>query len=412
MTNKKTQRLNNIRLLIYSHDTFGLGHLRRCRTLAHALVDHYKGLSVLVLTGSPIVGSFDFKARVDFVRLPGVIKLHNGDYKSLALHIKISDTMKLRESIIYHTAKAYAPNVFLVDKEPLGLKGEVKGTLKMLRKTKTKTVLGLRDILDDPAILQKEWDKKKVWPALENLYDEFWVYGSKEMGNPLAGLPISESVQKKTVFTGYLKRELPGRHERGKNIPKKPYILVTPGGGGDGVEMVDWVLSAYEKRTDLPQAVFVLGPFMPLAERNKFLKRAEKLENVTMLTFDAQIEHLMAKSTAVVAMGGYNTFCEILSFDKPSLILPRSFPRKEQLIRATQAADLGLLKVLDPGREKDISKMIAALHALMNMPKPSESIPPGSLDGIDTVVDRFGTMAEDFSDLLRKSCHKKQENEY
>ena len=106
MTNKKTQRLNNIRLLIYSHDTFGLGHLRRCRTLAHALVDHYKGLSVLVLTGSPIVGSFDFKARVDFVRLPGVIKLHNGDYKSLALHIKISDTMKLRESIIYHTAKA------------------------------------------------------------------------------------------------------------------------------------------------------------------------------------------------------------------------------------------------------------------------------------------------------------------
>jgi predicted glycosyltransferase len=26
------------RVLIYSHDSFGLGHLRRCREIAHALV--------------------------------------------------------------------------------------------------------------------------------------------------------------------------------------------------------------------------------------------------------------------------------------------------------------------------------------------------------------------------------------
>jgi predicted glycosyltransferase len=36
-------------------------------------------LSVLILSGSPIIGSFDFKSRVDFVRVPGVIKLKNGD---------------------------------------------------------------------------------------------------------------------------------------------------------------------------------------------------------------------------------------------------------------------------------------------------------------------------------------------
>src|SRR5262252_4486559 len=35
------------RILIYSHDTFGLGHLRRCRAIAHALVDRFKQLSVL-----------------------------------------------------------------------------------------------------------------------------------------------------------------------------------------------------------------------------------------------------------------------------------------------------------------------------------------------------------------------------
>ena len=41
------------RILIYSHDTFGLGHLRRCRTIAHSLVERFKQLSVLILSGSP-----------------------------------------------------------------------------------------------------------------------------------------------------------------------------------------------------------------------------------------------------------------------------------------------------------------------------------------------------------------------
>ena len=77
------------RVLIYSHDTFGLGHLRRCRAIAHSLVEHDKDLSVLILSGSPIIGSFDFRARVDFVRVPGVIKLRNGEYTSLNLHIRV-----------------------------------------------------------------------------------------------------------------------------------------------------------------------------------------------------------------------------------------------------------------------------------------------------------------------------------
>ena len=88
------------RVLIYSHDTFGLGHLRRCRAIAHALVEHNKSLSVLILTGSPIIGSFDFRSRVDFVRIPGVIKLTSGEYQSLGLHIDLEQTMAIRAAII------------------------------------------------------------------------------------------------------------------------------------------------------------------------------------------------------------------------------------------------------------------------------------------------------------------------
>ncbi|MEM6903262.1 MAG: hypothetical protein AAF556_08500, partial [Pseudomonadota bacterium] len=107
---------------MYSHDTFGLGHLRRTRAIAHALVERRKDVSVLIISGSPIIGSFDFRTRVDFVRVPGVIKLRNGEYVSLNEHLNIDETVAMRASIIQHTAEFFQPDVFIVDKEPLGLR--------------------------------------------------------------------------------------------------------------------------------------------------------------------------------------------------------------------------------------------------------------------------------------------------
>src|SRR4051812_22616527 len=189
------------RILIYSHDTFGLGHLRRCRAIAHALVERYKHLSVLILSGSPIIGSFDFRSRVDFVRIPGVIKLRNGDYTSLSLHIDIEETLAMRASIIEHTAAIFDPDLFIVDKEPLGLRGEVKQTLEMLRDRGTRTVLGLRDVMDEPSLLAPEWERKNVIPALESLYDQLWIYGLPEICDPLADIELPESVRARMTYT-------------------------------------------------------------------------------------------------------------------------------------------------------------------------------------------------------------------
>lgn len=389
-------KLNKSRLLIYSHDSFGLGHLRRCRTIAHALVDRYKGLSVLIITGSPIIGRFDFKARVDFIRIPGVIKLHNGEYTSLGLHIDLADTMALRESIILNTSKVFQPDIFLVDKEPGGLKDEVISTLAHFKDTDTQCILGLRDVMDSPALLKKEWQKKNVLPLLENLYDELWVYGPAQVANPLQGLDIKQVVLDKTLFTGYLPRQLPLQVDTDSiHFPDRPYILVTPGGGGDGVEMIDWVLRAYESSAALMPALFVLGPFMPAADRNEFLQRAESLPHVEAMTFSNHLEHLMAEAEAVIAMGGYNTFCEILSFDKPALILPRSQPREEQLIRARNAADIGLLSMLDLSSERLTETMIDSIFKLLKQDKPSKHKLDNLLNGLDFVADRFGELVLD-----------------
>ena len=383
-------KLENARILMYSHDTFGLGHLRRCRAIAHALVERFKGLSILILTGSPIIGRFDFKARVDFVRIPGVIKLHNGEYTSLGLHIDLQHTLKLRESIILHTAEVFQPDLFIVDKEPLGLKGEVESTLQMLRSKGVPCVLGIRDVLDAPHLLKPEWQARGAFDALAEYYPEIWVYGDRAMGCPLAGLDLDPAVEAKILYTGYLQRELPEAVES-KHLQQlpTPYILITPGGGGDGVEMVDWVLRAYEECSDPPwHALFVLGPFMPLADQKAFQQRINRLDNASLVTFDAQMESLIYHADAVVAMGGYNTFCEILSFNKRTLLLPRTRPREEQLIRATQAAKLGLVRMLDPRQDQSASTLCNALKGLAEQPLPQQRIDKTFLAGLENVSQR------------------------
>ena len=389
MSNART----NVRVLIYSHDTFGLGHLRRCRAIAHALVEHNRHLSVLILTGSPIIGSFDFRARVDFVRVPGVIKLRSGDYTTLNLHIDIEQTLAMRASIIRHTAEIFDPDLFIVDKEPLGLRGEVDDTLHMLKDRGVPLILGLRDVLDEPGLLAPEWARKNVVPALRDVYDEIWVYGLPQVCDPLAGIGLPRSVRKKVTFTGYLARRLPRVSAPPLSKIAEPFLLVTTGGGGDGEGVVDWVLRAYEEDRAMPlPALLVLGPFMHIDRQAEFLARAAGLDNVEAITFDAQIENLLARAAGVVAMGGYNTFCEILSFDKRALIVPRMAPRLEQYIRAARAEELGLVRMLVEDGRHDPQTMATALRHLPQQSAPSQVVVPGLLDGeanINRLADKW-----------------------
>lgn len=377
------------RILIYSHDTFGLGHLRRCRALAHALVERFKQLSVLILSGSPIIGSFDFRARVDFVRIPGVIKLRNGEYTSLNLHLDIEHTLKLRASIIRHTAEMFEPDLFIVDKEPTGLRGEVRETLEVLKPGGTRLVLGLRDVMDEPRALEPEWQRKNALPALRELYDEIWVYGLPQICDPLEGVSLPICVRQKVVYTGYLKREVAvhGAPPRLPEIANRPYLLVTTGGGGDGEVLIEWVLRAYEHDPLLPYpALLVLGPFMQPERQAEFMERAARLRRVDAITFHSNLEALFARAAAVVAMGGYNTFCEVLSFDKRALIVPRTAPRLEQFIRASRAARLGLVAMLADDGRYDAQVMAAAIRNLPRQRRPSEVVVPGLLQGLENVA--------------------------
>ncbi|MGI9310057.1 MAG: glycosyltransferase family protein [bacterium] len=387
-------RLDNARVLIYSHDTFGLGHLRRCRAIAHELVGRFKGISVLILSGSPVIGGFEFRARVDFVRIPGVIKLKDGSYTSLGLHIDLDQTMAMREAIIRQTAEVFRPDLFLVDKEPLGLEGEVGETLRQLRRRGARTVLGLRDVIDEPESLRQEWTRKSALSAIAELYDEIWIYGREAFYHPLRGLGLGDDIARKTVFTGYLRR--PSVEDAFAPRIKKPYILVSPGGGKDGEAMVELALQAL-RRSSRPEVamLLVLGPFMDEEQRMRFKRCAESMPNLRVLDYHPRIEHLIENADGLITMGGYNTFCEILSFNKPAIVLPRFEPRTEQLIRARRAAELGLITMLEPaaGSVENLQSLLDDLTANpCRAPRPADNLPDGMLDGMDQVCERVVAM--------------------
>jgi predicted glycosyltransferase len=294
----------------------------------------------------------------------------------------------MRSSIIRHTADIFDPDLLIVDKEPLGLRGEVRDTLDLLQRRGTALILGLRDVMDDPEALESEWERKQAVPALAEYYDEIWVYGLPQICDPLAGLAVPWGVRQRMIYTGYLRRNAaePQVTPEILDVLKSEFVLVTPGGGGDGEALIDLVLSAYEYDRALPlAALLVFGPFMLPEQRAVFASRASRLGNVNAITFNARLESLMARAAGVVAMGGYNTFCEILSFDKRALIVPRTAPRVEQYIRSRRAAELGLLTMLSEQEGRDPRVMAAALRHLTEQAPPSTVVIPGLLDGMPSV---------------------------
>ncbi|WP_082029862.1 glycosyltransferase family protein [Ruegeria sp. ANG-S4] len=390
--NKNTKTDRAPRILFYSHDTFGLGHLRRSRALAAALTQADPSASALILTGSPVAGRFTFPRRVDHVRLPGVTKRSDGSYASQTIGMGIDEVTELRSSLIQTSVRQFNPDVLIVDKEPTGFRGELLPTLEYLEHAgDTKLVLGLRDVLDEPEVLAAEWARKDALTATERFYHEIWVYGLRSIYDPTKGLPLSPAAQGRIHWTGYLRRDLGPVGE----APEQPYILITPGGGGDGKAMVNLVLSAYEKDPTLsPRAILVYGPFLSGELREDFETRVAALDSrVVAVGFESQIETLFAGAAGVVCMGGYNTFCEVLSFDKRAVIVPRTTPRLEQWIRAARAQDLGLVRMLDERRGGLTTEaMIQAIRDLPHQPLPSQAIESGLLDGLDYVAHRINDL--------------------
>ena len=389
-------RNSTYNILMYSHDTYGLGHIRRTMAIASHLLG--PRINILILTGSPIAGRFSFAEQIDFVRIPGMIKKTNDEYLPLSIKINARHALDIRKNIITATAKTFQPHLFIVDKEPLGLKKEVLPTLQWLRRCRpdTRAILGLRDIMDDAETVKRDWREKKVYDHLENLYSEIWIYGIQDFYDPIIEYGISDAISRKMHFTGYIPRKIPGKDavnkikkELGLKNPEK-LVVVTTGGGGDGYQVMDTYLTALESFANKPpfKSVLITGPFMPKQERQDVFKRARRL-GIRTYHFYRQMEKIFAAADIVVSMGGYNTLCEILGQGTISLVIPRETPRQEQIIRARAFHRQNLVDYI-PWDEFSPDLLRQKLFEILENPEPyHEAISRFRLTGIETMQKRL-----------------------
>jgi predicted glycosyltransferase len=383
------------RVLIYSHDTFGLGNIRRMLEVARHLVQASPEVSVLIITGSPMLHAFRIPPRIDYLKLPCLSRDVDGRYGARFLDLSLSATVRLRANIISSAIADFEPDLILVDKKPFGVEDELCGALPALPAgvRRPKLVLLLRDILDSPEATRRIWRKNGYFEAISAYYDQVLVVGCTEIFDLRHEYAFPPFAAAKVQFCGYIARQ-PGRQPRAEVrctlgvAGSEPLVLVTPGGGEDGYELVSAALDAVRSQRPefRPRMHIVCGPEMAAAQRLQITERARPLTNLSVQDFHDDMASLINAADVVVAMGGYNTVCEILTMRKRALLVPRVRPGQEQCIRAERMAALGLLRMLHPDQLTPATLM-SALRAELEALARHERVPQlRTLQGLDRVT--------------------------
>jgi predicted glycosyltransferase len=337
-----------MRILVYSHDTFGLGNIRRMLRISEALVEHDPSASVLIVTGSPMLHAFRLPPRIDYVKLPCLARDTQGGYGVSHLDMGFAEAVRMRASLIMSAASDFHPDIVLIDKKPLGVAGELGPTLVLLRNRPDPPIIHLllRDILDTPVATHAVWEAHDYHGAIARYYASVLVVGDARVFDMAQAYAFPAETRAKLHYCGYINRATVS-HVPPK-VDARKRLLVHAGGGEDGAAVIAGALSAIALAGDDRDFTcrIIGGPELGAQERGQLLARAQALPDVEWIDFSNTMGAEIATADLIVSMGGYNSICEILSYRKRAIIIPRAVPVREQRIRAEAMDALGLLRMI------------------------------------------------------------------
>jgi predicted glycosyltransferase len=275
--------------------------------------------------------------------------------------------------------------LLLVDKKPTGLKGELSATLDFLKKNlpKSKRVLLLRDILDTPKKTIDEWCQWGYYRAIRAFYDKVLIVGMQTVFDLVQQYRLPLSIARDVHYCGYIQKEADNRQRvdlRSQLGIKQTeqLVLVTPGGGEDGYSLVHSYLQGLKELQDSTsshrktfRSLVLCGPEMPHEKRLGLQQLAAGCPDVFFQSFTNDFLSYLKAADTVVSMGGYNTLTETLSLGKKVVVIPRTTPSEEQLIRATLFAQQGWVKMIHPAQVTGQSLMQAVMEQLTNLSSPT-----------------------------------------
>lgn len=391
------------KVVIYSHDTFGLGNIRRMLVIAQSLVESDPNTSVLILSGSPMLYTFRIPPQIDYIKLPCLTRTVKGEYEAKFLDIDYEQILRLRSNLIQSSILDFDPDLILVDKKPFGVGDELANTLDELQQKghHAKLVLLLRDVLDSPESTIRIWQKNGYHHAIQSFYDQVLVVGSPEVFDLRKEYDFPDKSQDKVRFCGYIAREA---GESSRQQIRKQYgfgderlVLVTPGGGEDGYQLLKCYLQGLrtKKTLDNTKTLVICGPDMVESQKNHILSIINECPSVVMQNYTDDMMACMDAADLVICMGGYNTICELLTLRKPAIVVPRIMPVQEQWIRAKRMSKLGLLRTIHPEQMTPSILMETVQEELTKINVHPRNHYQINLNGLSGVCDSINNLMND-----------------
>lgn len=341
------------KIALYSPGMVGLGHIRRNLAIAEVLTQSALNPTILLLAENREAAAFPIPEGVDCITLPAYKKDVDGLQTPRYLNIELEHLIRLRSKIIQAAIGEFKPDLLVVDHLARGAFCELDRTLESLRRNPhARCVLGLRDIIGEPDRVRATWRNDRTEETIRNYYDSVWVYGDSRICNLRKEYNLPGDVASKISYTGYLDRSLRLQKASEQNHDPYPPLGLPPGrltlclvgGGQDGERLADaFAKSRFPKNMN---GIIVCGPFMEEKAYCRLKRIVSRLPNLRVLQFLGEPILLLNRADLVIAMGGYNTVSEILSFEKKSLIVPRVKRAPEQSIRAERMQRLGLIDSL------------------------------------------------------------------
>lgn len=359
------------RFLFYSHDALGLGHLRRNLAVASALADLDPEASILLATSAEEAQWFRIPPSVDILKLPGLRKIGNGRYAARRLNVTWRDMRAVRSSLLLAAVTSFRPSVLLADKHALGVGKELEPALRAMRAAGARSVLGLRDVLDEPAAAREELSERGLFERIAQYYDRVLVYGQPDILDARQVYGFPEEVAHMTSFCGYVVTgDVRRRHSangNGESADHPPRVLATAGGGEDGVALLAAFVEAAGHSSW--EAGVVSGPQCSPEDARRLRALASRA-GVDFRRFVPDLSEEFASLDALVCMGGYNTLTEAAACGVSTVCVPRVEPRSEQLIRAKAFERRGLLRLVEP-RRLDAEVLGAEVESALARPVPA-----------------------------------------
>jgi predicted glycosyltransferase len=357
-------------------------------------------LSILILSGSPMLQSFRVLQGIDYIKLPCLKRAEGGELGVRFLELELEEIVRLRRELILSTVVSFRPDVVLVDKKPDGLAGELEPSLRYIRCNLpgTKIALVLRDILDSAQVTIKNWTERGSFKIVQWYYDDVLVLGAQQVFDVCAEYQFPKSLAKKVRYCGYVARTAkvrPPKEVRAETgiAEDEKFVLVTSGGGEDGYQILSAYVGAAKllASTNNVKSLIVTGPELALDRAQSLQRSVEPDSGVQLLEFTPDMMSLINAADVVVSMGGYNTICELLSLGKRAVVVPRVTPVQEQGMRMERLAGFAEFKTLLPGQltpqsmEQAVSEQI---NASREVPQLRHSVDMGALPRITRLIAR------------------------